>query len=555
MPKDDKMKDGYYDKPVSVDTLSGFTVKELYTPDDMSDIDYDKELGDSGEYPYTRGVHRNMFRGRYWTMRAICGYGTTKDTNERLKFQMSEGASGLWLIPDLPTHYYIDADHPFAEGEVGRVGVPVFSLKDMEQVMDGIPADKVSMTIGAQSPVVLAQYFACAEKQGVPLTKIRGTLQNDPIHGNICLAFVREFPLDLAVKLTIDIVEYCAKHVPLWNTICVGFYNWRERGISAVQELAFGMSSAEFYIQEALKRGLNVDEIAPQLSAYPAANMDFLEEIAKLRATRRMWARMMKEKFGAKNPRSLKFRFGVRTSGSALVPQQPLNNIIRVTCQAMAAVLGGCQSLECCCYDEPVSIPTEESTRISLRTQQIIANETGVVNVSDPLGGSYFIENLTNKIEEEANKIIKQIDDQGGPLAAAKNGWFFKEIDKVALERQIDIESGKRRVVGVNCFTINKEDETPVKIQKVSMEPEKIMVENLKKLKESRDNKKVRDALNHLREEAEKGEMVNLMPPLIEAVKAYATTGEVMGTIREAYGYSYDPFQKIKSPTMMGGNL
>ena len=539
----DKITEAYHEKLERLETWSGFQVKDIYTPRDMDGIDYDKDIADAGQYPFTRGIHPNMFRGRLWTRRGITGYGSPTDTNKRLKFQIEEGATGLWLIPDLPTHLYIDGDHPRAEGEVGRVGIPLYSLIDMEDAMNEIDIDKITMTFGGQSPVALCEYFAYAEKQGVPLQKVRGTLQNDPIHGYVAYGFLREFPLDLAIKLCIDVTEYCAKKAPLWNSMCIGFYNWREMGINAAQELAFGLSSVSFYIEEALKRGLNIDEFAPKISAYPSVHIDFFEELAKIRALRRMWAKMLKDKFGAKDARSLKFRFGVRTSGCSLVRQQPLNNIIRIAYEALAGVLAGCQSLELCCYDEPIALPTEEAIRICFRTQQIIAYETGAANVSDPLGGSYYIENLTNKLEEEANKIINEIEEMGGALKAAKTGWFDREVERAALKNQKQINAGERTIVGVNAFTIPPEEDTPIKVYRIPTEGEKEVVDKLKTLKETRDGGKVKETLVRLHREAERGDKVNLIPPILDAVKAYATTGEIMGTIRQAYGYSYDPFE------------
>lgn len=548
--KIEKLPDAYLEKANKAETWSGLPLKSIYTPKDLEGIDYERDVADSGEYPFTRGIHPDMFRGRYWTKREIAGFGSPADTNKRLKFQVEEGATGLWLIPDLPTHYYIDGDHPRAEGEVGRVGVPFYSLRDMEDCLDGIPIDKVTMTFGAHCPVVLGQYFVCAEKSGIPLEKVRGTLQNDPIHGYVCYGFCRPFPLDLAVKLAVDIIEYCTRHVPLWNILSIGFYNWRETGINAVQELAFGLSAALTYVEGALKRGLDIDEFAPRITGYPTAHIDFFEEIAKMRALRRMWARIMKERFGAKDPRSLKLKFGARTAGCSLVPQQPLNNIIRITCEALSGVLAGCQSLECCGYDEPIAIPTEEATRIALRTQQVLAYETGVANVSDPLGGSYYVEDLTNRIEEEATKLLHKIEELGGSIQAAKTGWFDREIEQAALRYQKEVDKGERVVVGMNAFAIPPEEDTPVKVQRVPPEAERTVVENLKRVKETRDRTRVREALTRLRGEAEKGEHINLMPPIMEAIRNYATLGEIMGTIRQAYGYSYDPFDVIQSPVL-----
>ena len=544
------LTEAYFERPKKTETWSGFPVKEVYGPEDMKDMDYKRDVGEPGQYPYTRGIYRDMYRGRYWTRREVCGYGTAADTNERLKFHLEEGASGLSVIPDIPSHMGMDGDHPRAGEEVGLQGAPLTSLKDMEDLVAGIPLDKISMSFNESAcscPVTLAQYIIAAEKQGVDKAKLRGTMQNDPLHARYC-GYRPTNPIDLSVRTSTDIIEYCTKHMPLWVTGNVNMYDWREMGINASQEIAFGFSVAMAYIDGALKRGLDIDEFAPRRGFYCSAHIDFFEEIAKLRAARRMWARIMKQSYGAKDARSLMFRFGVHTAGCSLFPQQPLNNIIRIAYEALAAVLGGVQSLHCCSYDEPISLPTEESHRLAIRTQQILAYETGVANVTDPLGGSYYVEALTNKIEEEATRILEEIESLGGALEGMRNGWFDAEVEKAALKYQREIDAGERIIVGVNAFTIGKEKETPGGVHRVAPESQRLQVERVRELKQTRDEERVRAALGKLRQEAEKGEKVNLMPPILEAVSVYATRGEIMGTVRQVYGYSYDPLGVIESP-------
>jgi len=548
--KAERLTEAYFERPKKTETWSGFPVKEVYTPEDTKDMDYERDVADPGQSPYTRGIYRDMYRGRYWTRREVCGYGTAADTNERLKFHLEEGASGLSVIPDIPSHMGMDGDHPRAGEEVGLQGAPLTSLKDMEDLVAGIPLDKISMSFNESAcscPVTLAQYIIAAEKQGVDKAKLRGTMQNDPLHARYC-GYRPTNPIDLSVRTSTDIIEYCTKHMPLWVTGNVNMYDWREMGINASQEIAFGFSVAMAYIDGALKRGLDIDEFAPRRGFYCSAHIDFFEEIAKLRAARRMWARIMKQSYGAKDARSLMFRFGVHTAGCSLFPQQPLNNIIRIAYEALAAVLGGVQSLHCCSYDEPISLPTEESHRLAIRTQQILAYETGVANVTDPLGGSYYVEALTNKIEEEATRILEEIESLGGALEGMRNGWFDAEVEKAALKYQREIDAGERIIVGVNAFTIGKEKETPGGVHRVAPESQRLQVERVRELKQTRDEERVRAALGKLRQEAEKGEKVNLMPPILEAVSVYATRGEIMGTVRQVYGYSYDPLGVIESP-------
>ena len=541
--------DSYYEKPKRPKTWSGIEVKETYGPEDLSSINYKKDIGDPGEFPYTRGIHKDMFRGRYWTRREVTGFGTPEDTNRRLKFLLQEGSSGLNIIPDNPSIMGIDSDHPRAEGEVGVQGVPMACLDDIEDLLRDIPIEKISMSLivsSTQTPVSLAQYIALAENRGLDCTKLAGTTQNDPIHCRYA-GFRLSSHIDLALKTGVDVIEYCTRRMPRWYPINVNLYDLREQGLTAPQEVAFGFSMAFLYIQGTLERGLNIDDFAPRFAFYCSAHIDFFEEIAKLRAARRVWAKIMRERLGAKDPRSLKFRFGVHTAGCSLVPQQPLNNIIRVAYEALAAVLAGVQSLHCCSYDEPVALPTEESVRLAIRTQQILAYETGVANVSDPLGGSYYIEDLTHKLEEEMVKIMDQIESMGGMKKALESGWVDAKMDEAALAYQREVEKKERIIVGLNEFRV-EEKETPGGVHRVSLDAEEKQIARLKKLREARDFKKVREALGSLKSRAEVSEKENLIPFMIEAAKAKATLAEVLGTVRMVMGYSYDPFGIVQHP-------
>lgn len=547
--KTDGLMEAYFEKPKRLTTWSGFPIKDIYTPADVAGIDYERDIANAGDYPFTRGIHSNMYRGRYWTMREGGGYARAADTNKRLKFLASQGVSGFSIFRDLPTVWGIDADHPMAEGEVGLCGVNLTSLKDMEEVLAGITLDKVSVALlcaSSLASVIFSQYLAVAEKRGIDIAKLRGTIANDPLHSRYCYGKSGN-PIDLSVKLAVDIIEFCTKYMPLWNTNSVNAYDMRETGINAPEEIAFGFGIAMEYIRKAIERGLNIDDFASRISFYFSAGMDFFEEIAKLRAARSLWAKIMREKFGAKKPDSWKFRFGIHTAGASLVPQQPLNNIIRISIEALAGVLGGVQSLHCCSYDEPIALPSEESQQIALRTQQILAYETGIANTADPLGGSYFIENLTNKIEKESVKIIKEIDEMGGMAEAMKKEWVDQKIDQAALQLQKEIENNERVIVGVNAFTTPPEKKTPGGVHRIPPETEREQVASVRRLKESRDQKKVKEAIRRLREKAQMGEGENLIPSIIEALKAYATIGEIQGTIREACGLSYDPFNILKS--------
>ena len=512
---------------------------------------YEKEIADPGTYPFTRGIHPNMFQGRLWTKREVCGYGTPEDTNKRVKYLIDEGQSGINVINDLPTAMGVDSDHPLANEEAGDVGAPFSSMEDMEGIVNGIPLDMVSMSLNVSttvSPIVVAQYIAVAQKRGFDIAKLRGTIQNEPLKGRYCGYSPSTSHVDLCMQTAVDIIEFCAKNMPQWYTTNVNMYDLRETGINAAQELAFGFGIAIEYVKETLKRGLDIDAFAPRIAFYCSAHIDLFEEIAKLRAARKMWAKIMKERFNAKNPKSWKFKFGVHTAGCSLVPQQPINNAIRVAYEALAAVLGGVQSLHCCSYDEPIAIPSHESHRLALRTQQILAYETGVASVADPLAGSYYIESLTKQVEEEAIKILDEIDAMGGMIVAIENGWVDGKMEQGAYEYQKSVENKERIVVGVNDFMIPPEEDIEANIHRPSSDTSEIRTQTLQRLREKRDNEKVKENIFKLKKVASEKKGTNLMPYIIEAVKNYATTGEILGTIREAFGYSYDPFEVIQSP-------
>jgi len=513
---------------------SGMLIKRVYTPEDIKNLDYMRDLGFPGEYPFLRGVHATMYRGRLWTMRMFAGYGTAEQTNQRFKYLLKEGETGLSTAFDYPTIMGYDSDHPMARGEVGVCGVAISSLKDMEILFDGIPLDKVttSMTINGPAAMLLAMYVAVGDKQGVSREKIGGTTQNDNLKEffaqKLCI-----FPPKPSVKLTTDIIEYCARHLPKWNPVSISGYHIREAGATALQELAFTLYDGIAYVESTLERGLKVDDFAHRLSFFFASHSDFFEEIAKFRAARRLWARIMKERFHAKNPRSMWMRMHVQTSGCTLTAQQPLNNIIRTTIQALAAVLGGTQSLHTNSFDEALCLPTEEAVRVALRTQQIIAHESGVTNTVDPLAGSYYIEALTNEMEEKAMEYIRKIDEMGGATAAIERGFFQKEISDSAYRYQTEIDEKKRIIVGLNEYTI-EEEECPIELLRIDPKVEKEQVAQLQKLKRERDNRKVKEVLEKLHYAAEKDE--NLMPTIIEAVKAYITLGEITDVLRKVYG-------------------
>lgn len=521
---------------------SGIPIKRLYTPLDTEDMDYFEYLGFPGEYPFTRGVQPTMYRGRYWTMRQYAGFASAEESNKRYKFLLEQGQTGLSVAFDLPTQIGYDSDHEMAIGEVGKVGVAIDSLKDMEILFDGIPLDKVStsMTINAPAAILLAMYIAVAEKQGVSPDKLRGTIQND-ILKEYSSRGTYIFPPRPSMRIITDIFAYCSEYVPQWNTISISGYHIREAGATAVQEVAFTLANGIAYVEAAINAGLDVDRFAPRLSFFFNSHLDFFEEIAKFRAARRLWAKIMKERFGAKNPRSMMVRFHTQTAGCTLTAQQPLNNIVRVAFQALAAVLGGTQSLHTNSMDEALCLPSEEAVQVALRTQQIIAHEIGVTDTVDPLAGSYYIEKLTDEIFHRAEEYIKKIDEMGGAPSAIEKGFIQREIQDSAYRYQKEIERGERIVVGLNRYQVDEEHKG--RLLRVDPAVRELQIKKLKELKENRDNSKVEDALRRVKEVAQGDE--NLMFPILDAVKAYATLGEICDVLRDIFG-EYEPITRIR---------
>jgi methylmalonyl-CoA mutase N-terminal domain/subunit len=512
---------------------SGIPVNRVYTPLDMAEFDYLKQLGLPGAYPYTRAVQPTAYRGRFWTMRQYAGFATAEETNERYHFLLKSGQTGLSVAFDLPTQIGYDSDHPLAQGEVGKVGVCIDSLWDMERLFQGIPLDQVStsMTINSPCAVIMAMYLAVAEKQGVPFNKLRGTVQNDilkeyPARGTYIFA-----PRP-SMRLITDIFAYCTQEVPQWNTISISGYHIREAGSTAVQEVAFTLANGIAYVEAAIQAGMKVDEFGPRLSFFFNSHSDFLEEVAKYRAARRLWAKIMKERFNAADPRSLMLRFHTQTAGCSLTAQQPLNNIMRVAFQAMSAVLGGTQSLHTNSFDEALALPSELAVQVALRTQQVVAYETNVCDTIDPLAGSYYLENLTDAVEAKAQEYIDQIDRMGGAVAAIEKGFIQKEIAASAYKFQQEIEKGQRIIVGLNRFQTH--EEKPTGLLKVDPEVGAKQIARLQELKAARDNAAVAQALAELKAAAQGTDA--LMPPILKAVKALASLGEVCDTLREVFG-------------------
>jgi len=514
------------------ETSSGIEVERVYTPQE-AEIDYVKDLGFPGQYPFTRGVYPTVYRGRLWTMRQYAGYATAEESNRRYKYLLSQGQTGLSVAFDLPTQIGYDSDHPLAEGEVGKVGVAIDSLEDMETLFGGIPLDKVStsMTINAPAAILLAMYIAVAKKQGIDPQVLRGTIQNDILKEYVARG-TYIFPPQPSMRIITDVFSYCKENLPRWNTISISGYHIREAGATAVQEVAFTLANAIAYVEAALKAGLSVDEFAGQMAFFFNAHNNFLEEVAKFRAARRLWARIMQERFGARQPRSWMLRFHTQTAGCTLTAQQPDNNVVRVTLQALAAVLGGTQSLHTNSRDEALSLPTEKSVQIALRTQQIIAHESGVANTIDPLAGSYYIEALTNEIESRAKEYIEKIDALGGALAAIERGFIQREIQESAYRYQRAVEQREQIVVGVNEFVV--QEKTTLRLLRVDPAVQKQQIERLQALREQRDSESVQSLLTQLKEAA-KGEE-NLLPIILECVEAYATLGEICGVLREVFG-------------------
>jgi len=515
-------------------SASGIEEKRLYTPLDRVGKSYVEELGFPGEFPFTRGVYPTMYRGRLWTMRQYAGFATAKETNRRFKYLIEQGQTGLSVAFDLPTQMGYDSDHPLARGEVGRVGVIIDTLKDMETLFEGIPLDRVStsMTINAPTAIILAMYIAVAQKQGVDVSKLRGTVQNDILKEYVARG-TYIFPPEPSMRLVADVIEYCAKNMPSWNSISISGYHIREAGSNAVQEIAFTLANGISYVNAVLERGLDIDQFARRLSFFFSAHNDFFEEIAKFRAARRLWAKIMRNRFNARDESSMQLRFHTQTAGSTLTAQQPEINIIRVTIQALAAVLGGTQSLHTNSMDEALALPTEDSVRIALRTQQILAYESGVTSTVDPIGGAYFVETLTDRLEEEALEYIEKIDAMGGMVKAIEKGFVQREIANEAYRFQREVERNEKIIVGVNKFQIQEELKLP--LHRFDPKIEKEAISNLQKIRAERDNRLVESLLEKLREEA-RDKKCNLMPTLIETVKAYATLGEICDVLREVFG-------------------
>ncbi len=505
----------------------------FYTPEDVKQLDYERELGFPGEYPFTRGVYPTMYRGRLWTMRQYAGFGTAEETNRRFRYLVSQGQTGLSVAFDLPTQMGYDSDHPLASGEVGRAGVAVPSIEDMKRLFADIPIEKVStsMTINSPATILLAMYLALAQEQGVPPEQIAGTAQNDILKEYIARK-TYIFPPEFSMRLATDLILYAAEHLPRWNPISISGYHMREAGATAAQELAFTLADGIAYVEAVRARGMEVDRFAPQLSFFFACDQDFFEEIAKFRAARRLWARIMRRRFAARRPDSWKLRFHTQTSGASLTAQQPLNNVIRVALQALAAVLGGTQSLHTNSYDEALALPTEQAVLLALRTQQIIAEESGAADCVDPLGGCYYLEKLTEQLEAEALEYIEKIAELGGMPRAIEQGYVQREIEESAYRQQREVESGERIIVGVNAFTSG--DGRPARIAQVDPEVHQHQIERLERLRATRDRSRWQQSLDRLASAAQGEE--NLMPYILSAVKARATVGEICDIFRAEFG-------------------
>ena len=516
---------------------SSAEIRPLYTPEEVADIDYNRDIGYPGEYPYTRGVQASMYRGRLWSIRQYAGYGTAAETNKRFGFLLKEGQPGLSVAFDLPTQLGYDSDGPLSAGEVGKVGVAIDTLADMETMFDGIPLDQVStsMTINAPASVLVAMYAVVGQKQGVPQDRISGTAQNDVLKEYVARG-TYIYPPKPSLRLAADLMSYCARELPRFNAISISGYHMRDAGCTAAQEMAFTFANAIAYIEAALERGVSPDDVGPRISWIFNTQNNFLEEIAKYRALRRMWAKIMRERFKSEDPRSWMLRTHVQTGGATLTAQQPENNIVRAALQALATALGGVQSMALSCYDEALALPTEEAQRIAVRTQQVIGYESGVANTADPLGGSYYIEWLTNELERKAWEYLDRVEDIGGAIAAIESGYVQREIQEASYAYQQAIDEGKRIIVGVNKFA--KEDEEPQMIFRVNPEAERAQIERLARVCKERDQASVDAALLRLEDVSRDRE--NLMYPIFEAVKAYASVGEICGVMRQVFG-DYQP--------------
>ena len=527
------------DREGNFTTISSEAVNELATPEDIEDLDYQRDLGYPGMFPYTRGVYPNMYRGRLWTMRMFSGFGTPEQTNQRYHYLLKSGQTGISVAFDFPTLYGCDSDDPISLGEVGRCGVAICSLRDMETLFDGIPMDKIStsMTINGPAAILWAFYLACGEKQGVPLEKMTGTIQNDILKEYIAQkSWI--FPPEPSMRLIVDTMEFGSKYVPKWNTISISGYHIREAGSTALQELAFTLADGFAYVEAGIARGMDIDRFAPRLSFFFDAHIDFFEEVAKFRAARRIWARKMRDKYGAENPKSLLLRFHTQTAGVSLTAQQPENNIVRTTLEALSAVLGGTQSLHTNSMDETLALPSEKAATIALRTQQIIAYESGVPNTIDPFAGSYFIEELTDKMEAGAEEYFRKIEALGGVIPAIDRGFFQREIADASYRFQQEVESKRRKIVGVNDF-IQEGETIDILLLKITDKDEAAQVQHLRELREKRDNNAVQKNLKELKIAAASDE--NLMPYILDCARVYTTLGEITGVLKEVFGEYREP--------------
>jgi methylmalonyl-CoA mutase, N-terminal domain len=518
------------------ETSSGIEIPRFYRPADVAGIPYEERVGDPGEYPYTRGLYPEMYRKRHWTMRQYAGYASADESNKRYRYLLAQGTTGLSVAFDLPTQIGYDSDHLMARGEVGRVGVAIASIDDMRRLFDRIPLDRVttSMTINATAAILLSLYLAVAEEQGVSWEKVGGTVQND-ILKEYAARGTYIYPPKPSLKLVTDVIAFCAERVPKWNTISISGYHMREAGSTAVQEVAFTLANGLAYVEAALARGLGIDEFAPRLSFFFNAHNNFLEEVAKFRAARRLWAELVKERFAPRDPRSLWMRFHTQTAGSTLTAQQPMNNVVRVAIQALAAVCGGTQSLHTNSLDEALGLPTEEAARVALRTQQVVAHESGVADVADPLGGSYVIEAWTEEIVQKARDYIRRMEEMGGALAALEKGFQQREIADAAYRHQIAVEEGRQKVVGVNAYAANAdEEEAPTELLRIDPAVERDQVERLRALRDRRDAGRAATTLQAL--SAAAGEDRNLMPSILDCVRSEVTLGEIADALRQVYG-------------------
>ena len=534
-------------------TWSRIDLKDVYCIDDISQGGSSNESEKPGEFPYTRGIHKEMYRGKLWTRREVSGYASPVESNKRLKFLLASGQTGLNIIPDGGSQIGLDSDHPLALGEIGKEGCPLCSVNDMRDLLNGIDQRDVSFTFSGVLPMILAQYICIAENRKVDISSLRGTVLSDVLHTIGCGCIPYNPPQDVGFRLSVDTIEFCAKNMPYWVPLCIDSYDLREHGITAAEEIAFGFSLAFAYIDSVLKKGVNIDEIAPRIAFTMSAHIDFLEEASKFRAARKVWANAMTYRYGAKSEKSLKLKFHANTAGSVQLKREPLNNLIRIGYQALGAVLGGVQSLHCVGFDEPICLPTETAHRLAVRTQQILAYESGAATVADPLGGSYYVESLTKQLGEEMEAIIAEIDELGGGYAVVEDGWLLSKLEDAAYGFQKEVENGERVLVGRNAFkmeeTFNIQDfqKDEGEIHEIDEGAVQMHLEKLRKLKGKRNLSKAKKAVNKLKKEA-KQKGTNLIPFIVEATKSFVTAEEILGTVREAYGYDYDPFGMRDNP-------